>query len=141
MSVKAMEESIKAVTGIVADQHAVGTITGSGIDTMSYDEALIVVNAGTFSASSTADIKVQHSSDNSSFADITGALFVTITTANDVTSYVGRLSTKNFKQYIRVILVVGVDVVDLGATVLLGKFDGLAPVAQTNAVAFAITSV
>lgn len=144
MSIKALEENLKAAVGILAQDHAVATVNGTGIDTRGYDEALIILNAGTATATGTADVKLQESSDDDvadTYADITGAAFTQVTAANDETVYVGRIRVKNFERYIRVVSVVGTDTVELGVSVILGKFDGLAPVSQDNTVAFALDYV
>ena len=142
--IQALEEGLKAEVGIAAQDHAVAAVNGDGIDTTGYDEALIILNAGTATATGTADVKLQESSDNAvadAYADIAGAAFAQITTANHETLFVGRIRVKNFERYIRVVSTVGTDTVELGVTVLLGKFDGLAPVTQEETVAFALDYV
>lgn len=59
---KHSKKVLGAEVGLIAEDHAVGTVTGVGVDTKDYDEALIVVNVGTVSATGTADIHLEESS-------------------------------------------------------------------------------
>ena len=138
MTVKGLHEALKAVVGIVADNHSAGTVNGTVFDTKDYDEALIIVNSGANGSSGTLDIKVQEGqeTDLSDAADISGAAFTQITEANDNTIYVGRVQCKNYERYMRIVAVIATAACDAGVTVLLGKFDGLAPVAQVNTTEF-----
>jgi len=132
-----LHQFLKAVVGLVADNHAAGTVNGPGIDRVGFEEALVVVNSGANGTSGTADVKVQESDDNSTWADVAGAAFAQITEANDNTVYVGRLNLVVRKRYLRLVAVVGTAACDLGAVVLLGATREL-PAAQVNAVAFSI---
>ena len=130
---------LKAEIGIASQSIGAATVDGSGIDTKDYDEALVVLNVGV--TDGTLDVKLQESNDNGvsdSFADITGASFTQITTANDEDIYVARIRVKNFERYIRVSATGTGTTTDTSVLVLLGKFDGLAPVSQVNAVEFAL---
>jgi len=132
-----LDESVKAVVGLAADNWAVGTNNGAGIDTLGFDEALVIVNSGANGAGGTVDIKVQESDDNSTFSDISGAAFTQITEANDNTIYVARINLEKRKRYIRAVAVVGTAACDLGVVVLLGRA-GEYPVSQVNSVAFSV---
>jgi len=68
-----LHQFLKAVVGLVADNHAAGTVNGPGIDRVGFEEALVVVNSGANGTSGTADVKVQESDDNSTWADVAGA--------------------------------------------------------------------
>ncbi len=132
MTISALEEKLKVVNGITSQLQTAGTVNGTGIDTRDFDEALIVLNAGATSGSGTLDVKVQDSADNSSFTDISGAAFTQITTATDVANYVGRVRTKAYRRYIRIVSVNAVADAQVAVSVLLGKYDGLSPVTQTE---------
>lgn len=137
--IQATEESLKAEVGIISQSIGAATVDGTGIDTKSFDEALIVLNVGT--TDGTLDVKVQESADNITFTDVAGAAFAQVVPANDNTAYVGRVRVKNFKRYLR-LRAVGTGTTSLtSASILLGKFDGLAPVTQNNAVPFALDYV
>ena len=100
--------AFKAVVGIQADDYAGTTTNGTGIDTQGFHQALVILNVGTVTTS--LDVKVQESSDNGSgdsFADICGAAFTQVTTANDNAIYVARINLTGTERYIRC---VGTDV-------------------------------
>jgi hypothetical protein len=96
--------AFKAAVGISADDYGAGAQTGTGVDTLGFHQALVVLNVGTVTTS--LDVKLQESSDNGgsdTFADITGAAFTQVTTANDVAVYVGRVNLTGTERYIRVV--------------------------------------
>lgn len=133
-----LSQFCKAVVGIVADNHAAGTVNGAAIDRKGFEEALIVVNSGTNGTGGTADIKVQESdAAGSGFADVTGAAFTQITESNDNNVYVGRLNLIGRKRYIRVVATVATAACDLGVDVILAAAMEL-PVSQVNTVAFSV---
>jgi hypothetical protein len=133
-----LHQFLKAVVGIVADNHAAGTVNGAAIDRLGFEEALVVVNSGENGAGGTVDAKVQESEDGSTgWTDIAGAAFTQITEANDNTVYAGRLNLVGRKRYLRVVAVVATAACDLGVDVILGAAKQL-PVAQVNAAAFSV---
>jgi len=132
-----LHQFLKALVGLVADNHGAGTVNGPGIDRLGFEEALVVVNSGANGAGGTVNVKVQESDDNSSWADVAGAAFAQITEANDNTVYVGHLNLVSRKRYLRLVATVGTAACDLGAVVLLGAAREL-PVSQINGVAFSI---
>lgn len=96
--------AMKAAVGIIADDYGAVTTNGTGIDTRGYHQALVILNVGT--VTTTLDVKVQESSDDDtadSYADISGAAFTQVTTANDVTVYVARINLDATERYIRVV--------------------------------------
>lgn len=96
--------AMKAAVGIIADDYGAVTTNGTGIDTRGYHQALVILNVGTVTTS--LDVKVQESSDDDaadSYADISGAAFAQVTTANDVTVYVARINLDATERYIRVV--------------------------------------
>jgi hypothetical protein len=133
-----MHQFVKAVVGIVADNHAAGTVNGPAIDRKGFEEALVVVNSGTNGTGGTVDLKIQESDvSGSGFADVDGAAFAQITEDNDNAVYVGRLDLTGRKRYLRVVATVGTAACDLGVDVILGAAKEL-PVAQVNAAAFSV---
>ncbi len=133
-----IHESSKAVVGLIPDAHSAGTIISpAAIDTKNFDEALIMINAGVFSATGDANITVTEcDTSDGAYAAITGAVFDEITVTNDQDIFVGRLKCKNWERYIKLSMVLADDVADASAIVLLTKYDGLSPVTQENTVAF-----
>jgi hypothetical protein len=82
------------------------TLTGTGIDVLHYEGvALAVLNtsAGT-GTTPTLDVKLQHSDDNSTFADVTGATFTQVTSDSGTAGVqVMRINVSDLKRYLRVI--------------------------------------
>jgi hypothetical protein len=134
-----LHQFLKAVVGLVADNHAVSTVKGSAVDRLGFEEALVVVNSGANGSSGTVDIKVQESdtTEDGDFVDVTGAAFTQITEANDNNVYAGRLNLVGRKRYLRVVAVVGTAACDFGVDVILGAAKEL-PVSQVNTAAFSV---
>lgn len=130
-----LHQIAKAHIGLKPDNHSAGTVNGDGIDTLGFQHAMVVVNSGLNGSSGTADIKVQESSDDSTYTDITGAAFTQIVEANDNAVYVGGILLNPRKRYIRVVGVFATAACDLGAVVLLSNADDQ-PVTQENTLAF-----
>lgn len=128
-----LSENVKVAIGIFARSQAASTVNGAGIDTNGFSRALVVLNAGTAGASATVDVKIQHSADNSTFADITGAVFTQVTTANDETIYLLDLSLVGVNRYIRVVSVVATATSALGVEVVLYR-GAQAPVTQLQTI-------
>ena len=96
--------AMKAAVGIIADDYGAVTTNGTGIDTRGYHQALVILNVGTVTTS--LDVKVQESSDDDtadSYADISGAAFTQVTTANDNAIYVARINLTGTERYIRIV--------------------------------------
>jgi ethanolamine utilization protein EutA (predicted chaperonin) len=99
-------EHLKAAVGLKADDHqATGPTNGTGVDCVGFDECLVIVNCGTVATGGTLDIHIEDSADNSTFADISGAVFTQLVPANDLNIYVGRLNLRGTKRYIRAVAV------------------------------------
>ena len=66
---------------LAAAARRTSTLTGTGIDVLHYEGlALVVLNASAGTGTTpTLDVKLQHSDDNSTFADVTGAAFTRVT--------------------------------------------------------------
>ena len=120
---KRLEEYLKCVLG--ASGSAIGTVNGPGIDTKGYSEAMVVLSTGSFTATGTLDVKVQHSNDDGGsdpYADLTGAAFAQITDSGDLSCKIGRLKLdgNGCKRYIRIVGVVATAAAPYGASVVLG---------------------
>lgn len=79
------------------------TLDGTSIDVQDYEGvAAIVLNSAKASAGTTPTLngKIQHSSDDSTFADVTGATFTEITDAAD-SCQVLALDLSTVKRYIK----------------------------------------
>jgi hypothetical protein len=112
-----------------------GTVNGTGIDTRGFEEALIVLAVGTVPSNGTVNAKIQESSDNTTFADITDVAFTEVDADNDALSYVGRINLRGRKRYLRSVVVVANQTTPLyvGAILSQAKTE---PVSQINTVAF-----
>lgn len=89
--------SIRPVTGTA-------TANGTGVDTVGYDNGMVVLEVGVVSGTApTLNVKIQESDDNSSFTDVTGATFTQVTATGN--SQVLRLSNLNTtrKRYLRAV--------------------------------------
>lgn len=109
---------------------ATGTTTnGLEVDTRGFQEALVILTAGTVAATSTLDVKMQDSPDGTTgWADVTSATFVQVTPSNDEAIFVGRIKLNSytagtpgkFRPWIRPVGVAGGSGASIyGVTVLL----------------------
>jgi hypothetical protein len=148
---------IGARVGIGPGEQAISTVNGAGINVQGVDECLVHLILGTITTSGTVDVKVQHSDDNSTFSDITGAVFNQKTEAGGDSDdhWVGRIDLTGAKKYIRIVSVVAVAVADICVVVdlILGPGTGAGtvnpptaaqsqkdvPVGQINTVEFNVT--
>lgn len=137
---KALKESLKIAVGIEPALYTPAVTTGTSVDCLGYAEALIVLDVGLATATGSLAVKVQDSDDNSTFADITGATFTTVTVANDHNQYVGNILLKNKGRYVRIVGTLTTDNVTYGVSMILSKAN-VEPVTQTNTVAFTIRDV
>jgi hypothetical protein len=129
------QKELKAIHSLLPQSLAAQENLGTGIDCRGYDEALIVIEAGLTSSNGSHAFKIQESSDNSTYADITGATFTPITTSNDAAVYVGRLNLRKRKRYIRIHNQGSNQALLASALVILSQA-AVEPVTQVNAVAF-----
>ena len=101
-------EFSRAFIGLIPQNPGAGTVDGTGIDTTEFREALIALITGTANTGGTLDVKVQESDDDGSsdpYADVTGAAFTQVTTANDNGVQYGRLNLEDRKKWIRIVAV------------------------------------
>ena len=89
--------NIQIKESIFVTSRATGTTTnGLSIDTRGFQEALVILSAGTVAASSTLDVKIQDSSDDTNWNDVTSATFVQVVPANDEAVFVGRIKFNTY---------------------------------------------
>lgn len=82
------------------------TLTGTGIDVLDYEGvALAVLNASAGTGTTpTLDVKLQHSDDDSTYADVTGGAFTQVTdVAGTAGVQVMKVNVSDLKRYVRVI--------------------------------------
>lgn len=83
---------------------ATATVTGTGIDTMGYNDAMITLEVGVVSGTTpTLDGKIQESDTvGGTYADITGAVFTQVTASNSTQKIrLGGLGVGGRKRFIR----------------------------------------
>ena len=115
--------NIKHLQSIAPQSANAGTVNGIGIDFLGYQEAIILLNAGTLSTG-TIDAKVQESDDNSSFTDITGATFAQVSSSNHLQTFRAQiLRVPGRKRYLRVVAVITTAACLLSAEILLVRPD------------------
>lgn len=91
-------------------QTATTTVTGTGIDTMGYNDAMITLEVGTVSGTApTLDGKIQESDTlGGTYTDITGAVFTQVTASNNTQKIrVGGLGVGGRKRFIRYVGTIG----------------------------------
>jgi hypothetical protein len=104
---------------------AAGTADTGGIDMAKFRRAIFVLNVGAFGASATVDMKLQESTDNSTFTDITGATITQLAAAGGN----NRLATLEIragqlaagKRYVRARVTVGTATTTLQCLALGGE--------------------
>lgn len=110
-----------AVVKQMAGGSAVTTVTGQGVDTQGYSEALIILTLGNVTATGTLAVKIQHADADSGYVDLASAAFTTKSGAVDNNVYIARLKLdgNTCKRWIKAIGVVGTDTVDFTVVAVL----------------------
>ena len=91
---------------LAAAARRTSTLTGTGIDVLAYEGvALVVLNASAGTGTTpTLDVKLQHSDDNSTYADVTGGAFTQVTdVAGSAGVQVKKINVSDLKRYVRAI--------------------------------------
>ena len=80
------------------------TGNGTGVDITAYEGygQIVLVSAAGTGTSPTLDVKVQESSDDSTYTDITGLAFTQVTDAADITQML-QIDISGTKKYVRVV--------------------------------------
>ncbi len=116
----AFDESLAMTQTIAPGSHAIAanySLTGSSVD-VSGSEVMVILESGPNGTGGTVNVKLQESSDDSTWTDVSDGDFEQVTTANDNTTYellyTGRL------QYIRAVATVAGAVCDFGVSIVEG---------------------
>ena len=91
---------------LAAAARRTSTLTGTGIDVLAYEGvALVVLNASAGTGTTpTLDVKLQHSDDDSTYADVTGGAFTQVTdVAGSAGVQVKKINVSDLKRYVRAI--------------------------------------
>ena len=89
---------------ILAAVATAASTNGTGVDCKGYSECLVVFNAILAASSAEGNVHIEESDDDSTYADITGAVFTEITPTNDDDAFVGRIDLSKHKRYLRAVL-------------------------------------
>lgn len=131
-------EQVLPKTSICVAVTAAAT-NGASLDTLGFEDVLVVVKSTPSGSGTTVDFKVQDSADDSSFADITGAAFTQITTAGGAKEYVGNVKCSKNRRYVRVVHTgAGGSAAGQSQATLIGLNPRRAPVTQSNTVVFSV---
>lgn len=100
---------------------AVAAVTGRGIDTAGYSEALVILTLGNVTATGSLLVKMQDAAADTGYADLTGAAFTAKTGAVDNNVYTARLKLDGnlIKRWIKFVGTVSTDTVDYTVSVVL----------------------
>jgi len=122
-----------------------GSANGSVIDTLGFSELAIVLYVGALGGTSpTLDVKVQNGSESngSDMADVTGASFTQITTANDQDIYIAVIRQSDYgSRYYRAVSTIG-GTTPVGEYAVGFALSGsrLLEVSQVNSIEFELNS-
>lgn len=89
---------------LLANSSRSASVNGSGVDISQFQDSLaIIADVKAVSGTTpTADIKIQDSADDSSYADVSGAALTQITTSDSKQTL--RLDTRGLRKYIRAVV-------------------------------------
>lgn len=91
-----------AVCGSAAEAKSSATM-----DTKGMEQAVVILRTGLMADTGTLDVKVQHAvlGDGSDWVDLPGAVFTQKLTANDDTTYVGKIkcNTSGVNRYLKIV--------------------------------------
>lgn len=128
--------SLKAVQAIVADNHGVGTVNGTGIflPLGAHDWLRYLVSVGTPGASATLDVKVQEADDSNgaagTYTDVASGALAQQTTAAGLKVIL--VDPRKVKAWSRLVFVVGTAAYDAGAIAVLGDGKSSQPEAAAD---------
>lgn len=126
-----LHQETKTVGLLPVTSRSAGTANGTGVDRLGFFEAQIILINGDLGSSATVDVKIQHSDDDSTYADVTGAVFTQSVDATDDGLYkLGRINLEGCGRYIRAVQVTATAASDAGVIAILGEARGQA-VTQT----------
>jgi uncharacterized phiE125 gp8 family phage protein len=111
-------DDISTIQSIILGSHAVAAayaLQGVSVDVLGYS---VVVNliSWTNGASGTVDVKLQHSDNNSTWADVASGAFTQVTESNDNATY--EKTYTGTKQYLRAVATVATAACDFGVNII-----------------------
>ena len=110
----------KVVSQQLPGTWATGTDEGAAIDTQGWRYALVILHAGTATATGTATVTVEEcATSGGSYTAISNAAFAVVNAANEEALFAGIIDLHKTERYIHVQAVVATDTVDLSTSVVL----------------------
>lgn len=131
-------EALRIFDMIPGGSYAAGTTTATGVDVSAFTELLVVLSSKLNQATGTLDVKCRHCDTvGGTYADISGAVFTQLTTANDTAVYTGRINLDPVKAFVNVVGVVATAACEYG--VIFIAIGAIAqPVTQAQTVVFSV---
>ena len=123
-----------------ADSWAAATNLSAAVDTVGFNELLLIVNVGTSTATGSMVVTLQDSAaTGGTYADVTGTAMTAVTTANDDNQYIGRVNLRGVKRFVKVEMVNTTDACEASTTVMLSHPE-VTPVTQVSTLEFNISN-
>ncbi len=113
-------DNITTVQSIAPGAHVVAaaySLLGAAVEVLGYS-ALVNLVCGTNGSNGKVDVKLQHSDNGSTWADVTDGAFTQVTEANDNTTY--EKAYTGTKRYLRVVATVTTATCDFGVNIVKG---------------------
>lgn len=122
MYTEQMTQALSLGTPVHPVSQGVGTADSGSLDMQKFRRAMFVVNVGSVGGAGTVDAKLQESSDNSTFTDLSGTnvSITQITTSNKVATLEVRAGQIT-KRYVRCRVTVGGNAVLIAVNALGGE--------------------
>jgi len=96
---------VKVLNAVPPQDAAAGAINGTGIDRTPYESAVLhlaVKDASGTPSAQSVPAKVQHSDDDSTYVDVTGATIAALTTDNAQASL--KINLAGYKKFVRAVV-------------------------------------
>jgi len=111
---------------------AIATTTSVSLDTKGMEQCTVILQNGVIPATGTLDVKIEDSADNSSFADLAGAVFAQQVNADDDKLLMGKIKCNRasgtiVRRYLRISATVGTAISEFGALLIGSNLSGHIP--------------
>ena len=102
-----LKNSLTILNGGLLPLARTATAAGTGIDLKGYESSVCVIQdiGAVTGTSPTCDTRIQDSADNSSFADVAGLAFSTVTAANNYQTL--NVDPRAVRRYVRIAPIIG----------------------------------
>ncbi len=125
---KDVKSSYTLAAALAAISQGVATVNSASVDHSLANSATFFINAGTFGASATLDVKLQYSPDNLAWTDEDGLSKNGIAITQMTAAGIAQLDIVNPQgRYSRVVATVGTAAVVFGVTAVLGPLRSIVP--------------